>query len=73
MPFKNDPFNFCLSISRLRFENDNVVNMQHEAERLKKVCIEEENEINSLEHVLKIIERYILLCFCYGFKIFMAL
>lgn len=40
-----------------RFENDNVVNMTHELVRLEKVCIEEENEINNLEHVCKIIDR----------------
>ena len=43
---------------RLRFENDNIVNYTHEVERLEKVCSEEQQEIDNLEHVLKIIERY---------------
>ena len=43
---------------RLRFERDNIVNFTHEVERLEKVCAEESQEIDNLEHVLKIIERY---------------
>ena len=42
----------------MRFERDNIVNYTHEVERLQKVCAEETQEIDNLEHVLKIIERY---------------
>ncbi|XP_066910452.1 tuftelin-interacting protein 11-like [Clytia hemisphaerica] len=42
---------------QLRFERDNIVNYTHEVERLEKVCLEEEKDINNLEHVLTIIER----------------
>lgn len=48
-----------MSVNRLRFERDNVVNMTHEVERLEKVCSEEDTEIDNLEHVLKILERYV--------------
>lgn len=34
------------------------MNYTHEVERLEKVCAEESQEIDNLEHVLKIIERY---------------
>ena len=47
-----------MNLRRLRFERDNIVNYTHEVERLEKVCAEEEQEIDNLEHVLTIIERY---------------
>ena len=34
------------------------MNYTHEVERLEKVCSEEEQEIDNLEHVLTILERY---------------
>ena len=51
-------FQYLFVNDRLRFERDNIVNYTHEVERLEKVCAEESQEIDNLEHVLKIIERY---------------
>jgi len=45
-------------VNRLRFERDNIVNYSHEVTRLEKVCSEEDQEIDNLEHVLTILERY---------------
>ena len=42
---------------QLRHERDNVVNLTHEEERLEKLCLEEEKEIDRLQHVLNIVNR----------------
>ena len=57
LSFKNFQ-SYLFHKTRLRFERDNIVNYTHEVERLEKVCAEESQEIDNLEHVLKIIERY---------------
>ena len=44
-------------ISRLKYQNDLVVNLQHEKEKFDQVCEEEEKHINRMKHVLYIIEE----------------
>ena len=46
-------------INRLRYEQDHVINMKHEKERLDTICDQEEAQIQKLKKVLDIVRMYV--------------
>ena len=51
-------FIYLFTSFRLQHENDNVINYTYEYEKLEKETALEQSEVDHLEHVLKIIERF---------------
>ena len=43
---------------RLIYEQDLVVNLQHEKDRITEVCDREQDQINKLKEVLELVERF---------------